>query len=79
MANIRSTIDELREGVESLLVKDGYAFSDEDKALLEAILVELEEVSKRKSGPDPGELLKYLSLLLRFLKFFGTDDISGLF
>jgi hypothetical protein len=79
MKKNRSTIDKLREGVKSLLVKDGYAFSDEDKALLEAILEELEEVSKHKSGLDPGEVLKYLSLLLRFLEFFGIDDTSGLF
>jgi len=77
---IRKTkIDKLRDGVKSLLVKNGYAFSDEDKTLLEEILKELEDLSKRKEGVDPNEVLKYISLLLRFLKFFGIEDFTGLF
>ncbi|WP_157491641.1 hypothetical protein [Maribacter thermophilus] len=63
----------------SLLAKSGYAFSEEDKALLEAILVELEEISNNEKDNSPDQILKVLSLLLRFLKFFGIDDISGLF
>lgn len=74
----KTKIDKLRDGVKSLLVKNGYAFSDEDKALLEEILEELEDLSKRKEGVDPNEVLKYISLLLRFLKFFGIEDLTGL-
>ncbi len=72
-------VDQLQNGVRSLLAKSGYAFSEEDKALLEAILVELEEMSNNEKDNSPDQILKVLSLLLRFLKFFGIDDISGLF
>ncbi|MEM8506697.1 MAG: hypothetical protein AAF717_02655 [Bacteroidota bacterium] len=75
----KTKIDKLRDGVKSLLVKNGYAFSEEDKALLEEILEELEDLSKREDGVDPNEVLKYISLLLRFLKFFGIEDFTGLF
>ncbi len=75
----KTKIDKLLDGVKSLLVKNGYAFSDEDKALLEEILEELEDLSKRKEGVDPNEVLKYISLLLRFLKFFGVENFTGLF
>jgi len=72
-------IDQLQSGVKSLLAKNGYAFSEEDKALLKTILVELEEISNNETDNSPNELLKVLSLLLRFLKFFGIDDITKLF
>jgi len=72
-------VDQLQNGVRSILAKSGYAFSEEDKALLEAILVELEEMSNNETDNSPDELLKVLSLLLRFLKFFGIDDITELF
>lgn len=72
-------IDQLQSGVKSLLAKSGYAFSEEDKALLKAILVELEEMSDNETDNSPDELLNVLSLLLRFLKFFGIDDITKLF
>jgi len=72
-------VDQLLDGVRSLLANDGYAFSEEDKALLKAILVELEEISNNETDNSPDELLKVLSLLLRFLKFFGIDDITKLF
>lgn len=75
----KQSVDQLQEGVKSLLAKSGYAFSEEDKALLEAILVELEEISNNEKDNSPDQLLKVLSLLLRFLKFFGIDDISQLF
>ena len=75
----KQKVDQLHSGVKSLLAKGGYAFSEEDKALLEAILVELEEMSNNEKDNSPDEVLKILSLLLRFLKFFGIDDISGLF
>ena len=75
----KQTVDQLQNGVKSLLAKSGYAFSDEDKALLEAILVELEEMSNNEKDNSPDQLLKVLSLLLRFLKFFGIDDITQLF
>lgn len=75
----KSKVDQLHSGVKSLLAKSGYAFSEEDKALLEAILVELEEMSNNETDNSPNDVLKILSLLLRFLKFFGIDDITGLF
>lgn len=75
----KQRVDQLQEGVKSLLAKSGYAFSEEDKALLEAILVELEEMSNSEKDNSPDQLLKVLSLLLRFLKFFGIDDITQLF
>jgi len=75
----KQKVDQLQSGVKSLLAKSGYAFSEEDKALLEAILVELEEMSNNEKDNSPDEVLKILSLLLRFLKFFGIDDITGLF
>ncbi len=75
----KQRVDQLQNGVRSLLAKSGYAFSEEDKALLEAILVELEEISNNEKDNSPDQILKVLSLLLRFLKFFGIDDISGLF
>jgi hypothetical protein len=72
-------IDQLQSGVKSLLAKSGYAFSEEDKALLNSILVELEELSNNQKDSSPDELFKILSLLFRFLKFFGIDDITKLF
>lgn len=75
----KQKIDQLQSGVKSLLAKSGYAFSEEDKALLETILVELEEISNNKKDNSLDEVLKILSLLLRFLRFFGIDDITGLF
>lgn len=72
-------VDQLQSGVKSLLAKSGYAFSEEDKALLKAILVELEEMSNNEADNSPDELLKILSLLLRLLKFFGIDDVFKLF
>ena len=75
----KQKIDQLRNGVKSLLAKSGYLFSEEDKALLEAILIELEEMANNESDNSLDDVLKVLSLLLRFLKFFGIDDITGLF
>jgi len=72
-------IDQLQSGVKSLLAKSGYAFSEEDKAILKSILVELEEMSISEKDNSSNELLTVLSLLLRFLKFFGIDDITKLF
>ena len=76
---IKNKIDDLRNGVKSILAKSGYAFSEEDKSLLEAILVELDEMSNNEKDNSPDQVLKILSLLLRFLKFFGIDDITELF
>jgi len=70
----------LQNGVKLLLTKNGYKFSEEDRALLEEILVQLEEISsKDDEDTSQHQILDLLSLLLRFLKFFGIDDISGLF
>lgn len=75
----KQKVDQLQSGVKSLLAKSGYAFSEEDKALLEAILVELKEKSNNEKDNSPDEVLKILSLLLKFLKFFGIDNITKLF
>ena len=72
-------LDRLQLGVRSLLVKNGYSFSDEDKALLETILVELEEISNNDSGKNQNQIWELLSLVLRFMKFFGVDDLTDLF
>lgn len=72
-------IDKLRDGVKSILAKSGYMFSEEDKALLEDVLMELEEMSNNEKDNSPDQVLKVLSLLLRFLKFFGVDSITELF
>jgi len=72
-------LNQLQEGVRFILAKSGYTFSDEDRALLEAILVELETISEYEKDNSPDQLLRILSLLLRFLKFLGIDDISSLF
>ncbi|MBR9847715.1 MAG: hypothetical protein GYB35_17210 [Algicola sp.] len=79
MVTNKQRIDKLQDGVKSILAKSGYAFSEEDKALLELILVELEEMSNSEKDNSPDQTLKILSLLLRFLKFFGVDNISELF
>lgn len=79
MKKHKQRVDQLQIGVKSLLAKSGYSFSEEDKALLETILLELEDISNSQKDSNPNDLLQILSLLLRFLKFFGIDDISGLF
>ena len=71
-------LDRLIIGARSLIREDGYSFSEADKALLEEILAELEEMSKNAEVSGP-KLLDLLSLVLRYLKFFGIDDITGLF
>ncbi|WP_300025012.1 hypothetical protein [uncultured Maribacter sp.] len=72
-------LNQLLEGVRLILAKSGYTFSDEDRALLEAIHVELEKISEYERDDSPDQTLQILSLLLRFLKFLGIDDISSLF
>ena len=72
-------VDKLQDGVRSILAKSGYMFSEEDKALLEEILIELEEMSNNEKDNSPDQVLKVLSLLLRFLKFFGVDNVTELF
>lgn len=75
----QNNVDQLKDKVRSLLSEDGYSFSEEDKALLEAILVELEEISEKRKGYNLNDFLRIISLLLRFLKFFGIDEIDKLF
>ncbi len=75
----KQKVDQLLNGVRSLFAKNGYAFSEEDKALLENILVELEEMLNNQKGNSPDQMLQTLFLVLKFLKFFGIDDITGLF
>ena len=71
--------EDLKRKVETLLSEDRYSFSDEDKALLRIILAELEDLSNQGNGIPPDTLLRIISLLLRFLSFFGVDDIDKLF
>jgi hypothetical protein len=75
----KNKLERLKNGVSALLVKNGYEFSEEDKALLEAILAELEELIKADSASSKNQIWELLSLVLRYLKFFGIDDISNLF
>ena len=75
----KTKIDRLREGVESLLAKSGYAFSDKDRALLEEILKELRDLPHQEEGVPPDDWPRYISLLMRLLKFFGTDDFPEAF
>lgn len=72
--------DQLCEKVRSLLYEDGYRFSDADRALLEEVLFELEELSKGKDeGKGQNPPLDYLLIVMRLLKFFGIDSIDQLF
>ena len=72
--------DLLCEKLRSLLNENGYGFSDEDKVLLEEILNELEELSKREiDGNSRDAPLKFLLIAMRFLKLFGIDNIDQLF
>ena len=69
--------DQLCEKLRSLLNENGYGFSDEDRALLEKILRELEELSTNEiDGNSRSSLVDYLLIALRFLKFFGIDDVD---
>jgi len=70
--------DQLSEGIRSMLANDGYTFSKEDKSLLEAILVELEQIPKGKDL-SPDQMVRIVSIILRFLEFFGIDDFTTLF
>ncbi len=76
---LKHRLDHLMNGVRSLLNEDGYEFSEADKALLEKILEELEEMKNNESGSSQNRLFEILSLVIRYLKFFGVDDISDLF
>ncbi|GEC73145.1 hypothetical protein SAMN05443543_101243 [Flavobacterium flevense] len=75
----KQRVDQLQDGVRSLLTKNGYTFSEEDKTLLEDILIELERMSNSPNGINPNQAIQTISLLLKFLKFFGIDDFTGLF
>jgi hypothetical protein len=79
MKKHKQRIDQLQHGVRSLLTKNGYTFSEEDRALLEEILLELEKMSNTPKGISPSQAIQTISLLLKFLKFFGIDDFTGLF
>ncbi|WP_306351077.1 hypothetical protein [Flavobacterium sp. '19STA2R22 D10 B1'] len=84
----KQRIGQLQNGVRSILAKNGYTFTEEDKAILENILVELEEmlntpedISPKDNsieGNKPYKLLQIISLLLKFLKFFGIDNFTDL-
>ena len=69
-------IDRLCKEVRSMLTENRYEFSEADMALLEEILVELEDASQWDKSVKDNHTLEYLSLLLRFLQFFGIDKIS---
>ena len=74
-----SRLDQLLKKVRSLLEKNGHSFSDADKAQLEAILAELEELLNEENAERTDQVLKLLSLVIRFLRFFGVDDFTDLF
>lgn len=76
---LRHRLDHLKNGIRSLLNEDGYEFSEADKALLEEILEELEEMSNNENGGSQIRVFEILSLVIRYLKFFGVNDISDLF
>jgi hypothetical protein len=72
--------DQLCEKLRSLLNENGYKFSDEDRALLEEILNELEELSSREiEGISRDSPLEYLRIVIRLFEFFGIDNIDQLF
>jgi hypothetical protein len=72
--------DQLCEKLRSLLNENGYGFSDADKALLKEILLELEELSNGvNEGKSRNSPLRYLSIVIRLLKFLGIDNIDQLF
>lgn len=76
---IKHRLSNLTHGVSLLLDENRYEFSDADKALLEEILEELNEMSKDESGANSNRMFEVLSLVLRYLRFFGIDDVSNLF
>lgn len=76
---LKHRLGHLANGVRSLLNENGYEFSEADKALLEEILEELEEMIRSESGGSHVRIFEILSLVLRYLKFFGVDDVSDLF
>lgn len=75
----KQRVDQLQDEVRSLLTKSGYTFSEEDRTLLENILLELQRMSNSQNGINPNQTIQIISLLLKFLKFFGIDDFTGLF
>ncbi len=76
----KQRVDQLLDGVRSLLTKDGYAFSEEDKALLEDVLVELEKMSNSEKKSNNLQItIQVFNLVLKLCKFFGIDDYTGLF
>jgi hypothetical protein len=76
---LKHRLDRLKSGVRSLLNENGYEFSDADKALLEEILEELEGMSNDENGSNHNRMFEVLSLVMRYLRFFGVNDISDLF
>ena len=76
---LKHRLDHLTNGVRLLLNENGYEFSEVDKALLEKIFEELEEMKNNESGSSQIRMFEILSLVIRYLKFFGVDDISDLF
>jgi len=79
MVKNKYDLTKLQEGVRSILAKNGYTSSEEDKAVLEEILVLLEEFSKDEKGDHhPDQKLKYALLVMRLIEFFGVDFPSTL-
>jgi len=76
----KQSVDKLRDGVMSLIKQNRYMFTKEDKALLEQIIVKLDEISDReKDDNDPNQLISILSQLVKIFKFLGIDNIADLF
>ena len=72
--------DQLCEKLKSLLNENGYRFSDADRVLLEEILKELEELSKKEiEGKSRDSPLGYLLIVMRLLKFLGIENVDQLF
>jgi len=72
--------DQLCEKLRSLLNENGYRFSDADRALLEEILLELEELSKKEvEGDSRDSPFGYFLIVMRLLKFLGIENIDQLF
>lgn len=76
----KQSVDKLRDGVMSLIKQNRYMFTKEDKALLEQVIVKLDEISDReKDDNDPNQLISILSQLVKIFKFLGIDNIADLF
>lgn len=68
----------LQVKLKSIIQESGYAFSDEDKTILIEILELLEKISKEERPDEGKSLIEYFSLVMKFLRFFGIENLSDL-